>query len=78
MKQMIFAFIIIIVMGIAWLFYLQHSEDKFKESLPKAPISPSVSDTEESKPLETPQTLEVLSDEELAELSNSRYEFRRK
>ena len=68
MRQLIFAVIVFMIIGTVWLVYLQHNNNKFQESLPKAPISLPVSDTQEIKSLETPQVSEVLKQQAPVEL----------
>ena len=68
MRQLIFAVIVFMIIGTGWVFYLQHNDNKFQESLPKAPISPPVSATQEIKSLETPQVSEVLKQQAPVEL----------
>ena len=65
MRQLIFATIIIVIVGAVWLFYLQYSENKFQESLPKAPVLPAVSDTQEIKSPEIQPAPKVVQQETL-------------
>ena len=72
MRQSILIVIVLLVIGTAWMLYLQHSENKFQATLPKAPVPTSEPDTqaiETAEDVEAPITSEVLEPDAPAERS---------
>ena len=67
MRQLIAIAIALIVMGTAWMFYLQYAENKFQADLPKASAPTSEPDTQNIEATEAEIEQEILDQRKLAE-----------
>lgn len=68
MRQLIFVAIVLIVMGTAWMLYLQSTNNKFQASLPNAPVPTPDADIQDIEPIEAQIAQGVLEQESPAKL----------
>lgn len=67
MRRLISIAIALIVMGTAWVLYLQYAENKFQADLPKAPVPTSEPDTQDIEATEVEIEQEISDQEKLVE-----------
>ena len=74
MRKLIPIAIVLLVIGTAWMLYLQYTNNKFQADLPKAPVPTSEPDPQVIETVETveaPMTSEVLDPQASAERRTS-------